>query len=555
MAINTKKYIEQHLYIRTKESNIKLFKLNKPQERLYKVLADQYSRGVPLRVIILKARQLGFSTCVGGISFKGTTTEFNVNTTIVAHREDATRNLFEMYKLFYERLDDDIKPAKRKSNAYELSFDNEEGTGLKSKIVCYTAGGQGIGRSTTINNLHLSEYAFWPGEKEKTLSGLLQAVPRSKESMVIIESTANGYEQFKDMWDAAVNGENDFYPLFVAWFELPEYSMDARGLQPTNEEKVMKELYHLTNRQLAWRRWCIANNCNGDINQFKQEYPSNPTEAFLASGEGVFEKEQIANQIERVRNIKPIKRGFFDYNKTADLYTSEITDIKWIEDSNGYIEIREEPVRETDPIRLKPYVLGGDTAGLGTDYFTAKVIDNITKKTVATLWKQKINEDLYADQVYCLGKYYNEALIGLEINFSTLPTRELERLQYPNMYMRERMDTLSNRMQKAFGFDTNMKTRPVMIGELVRLMREDSTLEEHIPTLKEMLTFIKNSRGKATAQEGYHDDLVIALAIAHFISTQQKSTWTVKVEDKPDFVTTHFNLKKKGKGNEDYQKW
>ena len=80
-----------------------------------------------------------------------------------------------MSKLMYNELPDEIKPEKKASNAKELVFDNKDGTGLKSKIKCMTAGGEGVGRSDTINNLHLSELAFWQGDKKTTLLGLLQA--------------------------------------------------------------------------------------------------------------------------------------------------------------------------------------------------------------------------------------------------------------------------------------------------------------------------------------------------------------------------------------------
>ena len=210
---------------------------------------------------------------------------------------------------FQDNLPDELKPQIKKSNAKELVFDNDNGTGLKGTIKCMTAGTSGVGRSDTFDNLHLSELAFWQGDVTATLTGLFQAVPNLPDTMIIIESTANGYEKFKELWDQAVNGDNDFIPLFVAWFELPEYSMPYSGFKLTKEEEELKELYNLTNDQLEWRRWCIRNNCQGDIDQFKQEYPSNPEEAFLSTGQCIFDKEAI---IERLRHVpKPIKQGYF----------------------------------------------------------------------------------------------------------------------------------------------------------------------------------------------------------------------------------------------------
>ena len=112
---------------------------------------------------------------------------------IVAHKEQSTTNLFEMSKRMLEYLPETIKPEQKKSNAKELVFNNQNGNGLDSKIKCMTAGGKGIGRSDTFTALHLSELAFWEGNKKEIMTGLLQAVPNTPESMIIIESTANRF--------------------------------------------------------------------------------------------------------------------------------------------------------------------------------------------------------------------------------------------------------------------------------------------------------------------------------------------------------------------------
>lgn len=215
MSINTKQYIEKYIKIRDKSGKIINLQFNEPQQRLYDIIKEQKLKNKPVRIVILKARQLGFSTIAESILFKETTTKFNVNTGIITHQDEATKNLFNMSKLMYECLPQEMKPAKKASNAQELIFDNDKGTGLKSKIRCMTAGSQGVGRSYTYDNLHVSELAFWPGNKKTTMTGLLQAVPNLPSTIIIIESTANGFEYFKEIWDGAVAGENDFIPLFV----------------------------------------------------------------------------------------------------------------------------------------------------------------------------------------------------------------------------------------------------------------------------------------------------------------------------------------------------
>lgn len=544
MIINTRKYIEEFLKIKTKDSEIIPFKLNKPQLKLYNLLKKQSEEGKPQRVIILKARQMGFSTLTEAILFKRTATRANVNSGIIAHKDDATTNLFNMSKLFLEELPEPLKPKTKASNAKEIIFDDRFGGGLRSKVKCMTAGGDGIGRSDTFQNLHLSEVSSWTHAKE-ILDGLLQAVPNKANTLIIIESTAKGYDYFKELWDKACDGENDFEPLFCAWWELDEYRLPYDNFELTEEEKQLKQRYNLDNDQLTWRRWCIRNNCGNDVNTFRQEYPSCPEEAFLASGECIFDKDIIVNQIEANRPlISSWRRGEFDYKKIIYPVRNEkgevvaiekrISDIKFIEKENGLITLHQEPsVRRNENneiIAKRRYTIGGDTAGLGLDYYTAKVVADDTQETVATLRIQRIDEDKYADQVYCLGKYYHDALIGLETNYSYAPTKELVELDYPNLYQRKRPESSTREIQKIYGFETNRLTKPIILQALVAKMREEPNVECDIATLKEMLTFIRKENGKQEAQEGYHDDLVMAKAIANYISIQEGEVNWIKVE-------------------------
>lgn len=508
MSINTKAYIENYIKIRDKRGRIISLILNKPQLKYYNVIKKLHEENKPIRIIILKSRQMGFSTETEAIITKNTTTHHNYRAGIIAHKETSTTNIFEMSKLMINYLPDAIRPAQRKSNAKELVFNNDEGTGLDSKIKCMTAGGKGIGRSDTFTALHLSELAFWEGDKKATMTGLLQAVPNTPESMIIIESTANGYEYFKEMWDSAVAGENDFYPLFVGWNELDEYSMPYTGFTLTQDEIDLKEKYHLTLEQLTWRRWCIKNNCSNDINQFKQEYPICPEEAFLSTGHCYFDKQNIINRINTAP--EPLVRGKF----TCYYDGIRIRNQKFLEQEEGEIKIYEYPENRV------PYVIGGDTAGDGSDFFTAHVINNITGKQVAVL-KQQYNEIEYVKQVYCLGMFYNCALIGLENNFSTYPTQKLMELNYPNQYVRKKEDQYNNKYEKSFGFKTTTITRPYILGQLQEIVLDSIDVIQDKETLREMLTFIVNEKGKAEAETGYHDDLTMGLAITYNIREQQ----------------------------------
>ncbi len=514
-----KRFIEDKLWIRTKDAQLKKLRLNRAQKRLYEALEAQRKAGKPQRVIILKARQLGFSTLAEALIFARTARRKNTNSLIVAHREDSTANLFKMSKLFYEQLPAEDRPLTKSSNARELVFENPErnaakkaeNPGLMSRIRCNTAGGDGVGRSDTLHNVHASEFAFWRGDKAATWVGIMQAVPATKDTMVIVESTANGFDEFHRMWEQAVKGQSDFEPLFFPWFESREYRMRVpKGTVWTAEEEKLAAEYGLEGPQLQWRRWCIQNNCAGDERIFRQEYPSCPDEAFLTSGQSVFDNEQVAAR--RAHAPEPLEQGAFQYERTED--PTKLRSIRWQESPEGIVKIYEKPRAG------RPYVIGGDTAGTGGDWFTAQVLDNTDGRQVAVL-RHKFDEDLYARQMYCLGRYYNDALIGIETNYSTFPVKMLEMMGYCRQYVRERVDNFSGELMSCYGFETTSRTRPEIIAGLVEAFREEPALVQDKDTLGEMLCFQYNVRRRPEAMAGEHDDLVMALAIAHGIRGQQ----------------------------------
>lgn len=560
MAVNTKKYIEQYLQIRTKNAEIVPLRLNAPQKKLYDALAAQAKAGKPLRAIVLKARQMGFSTLTEALIFKRTATRRAVRSGIVAHRDDSSNNLFNMSKRFYDNLPPALQPQCKASNARELVFDMPGrpgrtgraggtgqsgdpnrtgkagragepdrpgdagqtggagetgkanwigGAGLGSSIKVMTAGGPGIGRSETFQNLHLSEYAFWPGDKEATLAGLLNAVPDAPDTMVVIESTANGFDAFKRRWDDAVAGKSGFVPVFCAWWELEEYRRTPEpGFARTAAEEALAGLYGLDDAQLAWRRSCIQDVCGGDVELFHQEYPSCPEEAFLSTGTCIFDKTALTARL--AAPPAAVRRVRFAYTERGGVLT--LTGVE--DDPRGPVLVYRAP----EP--GKPYVIGGDTAGDGSDWFTGQVLDNTTGGQAAVL-RQRFDEDEYARQMMCLGYWYNTALLGIEVNFSTFPVKECTRLGYPRQYQREVQDSYTGRLQQRFGFRTDQKSRPAAIAQLVRYAREHPEGLCDAETLREMLVFVKNERGRPEAMRGEHDDLVMALAIAHACRGQQ----------------------------------
>ena len=271
---NPKEYCESLLVIRNKKQELVPLRFNEAQSNLYAVIRQQAALGKPIRIIILKGRQEGISTVTEALMFQDTVTRPNVKTLIVAHDSGATGNLFKMNKLFYDCLPRRMQPMRKNSNAKELVFENPtrepkekaKRPGLRSSIRCQTAGSGSVGRSDTLTNVHISEYAFWPKDKKDLLLGIMQTVPNDPSTMVVIESTANGYDHFKELWDGAENGTNEWIPVFLPWYLEKGYRMAVPpGTEWTEEERQLQRDFGLDEEQLQWRRWCIRANCGGSV--------------------------------------------------------------------------------------------------------------------------------------------------------------------------------------------------------------------------------------------------------------------------------------------------
>ena len=226
-------------------------------------------------------------------------------------------------------------------------------------------------------------------------------------------------------------------------------------------------------------------------------------------GKTVFDARAIQKRLENIP--KPIKTGYFKY----DYDGLRITNIQWVNDKSGYIKLYTLPNQLYDTA----FALGGDTAGEGSDFFVADVIDAKTGIQVAKL-RHQFDADQYTRQVYCLGRYYRDALIGIEANFDSYPIRELQRLGYPRQYTREAQDTYTGKTEKRFGFKTTSLTRPTIISKLIEIVREHCDTINDKDTLEELLTIVRNEKGRIEAPAGAHDDQMMSLAITHEIRDQ-----------------------------------
>ncbi|MCQ2087686.1 MAG: PBSX family phage terminase large subunit [Bacilli bacterium] len=226
-------------------------------------------------------------------------------------------------------------------------------------------------------------------------------------------------------------------------------------------------------------------------------------------GKTVFDARKINERLQHIP--EPMKIGYFSY----DYDGLRISNIVWHNDKNGYIRLYKLP---NTPVVTK-YCIGGDTAGEGSDYFTAHVLDAATGEQVAAL-KHQFDADQYAKQMYCLGKYYKDALIGIEANFDSYPIMELQRLGYYNQFVRTKVDEYTGKTEKRFGFRTTMLTRPTIISRLIEIVREECESINDKDTLLELLAIVRNEKGRIEAPEGAHDDNMMGLAIAHHIREQ-----------------------------------
>ena len=234
------------------------------------------------------------------------------------------------------------------------------------------------------------------------------------------------------------------------------------------------------------------------------------------TGKTVFDAMAISRRLEELRGPAAEGEFVFDYDGLR------ISNVRWAEGPGGPVKIYRWPEKG------RPYVVGGDTAGGADsvsdnkDWFVGQCIDNITGRQVAVYRASEVDEDLFARQMYCLGTFYNTALLAVEANFSTYPIKELQRLGYPRQFVREREDTFDGGVRHAFGFRTDGITRPLILSGLIAILRGRYDLLEDQDTLHEMLTFIREPKQRRMeAEPGAHDDCVMALAIAFYARGQQ----------------------------------
>lgn len=513
-----------YLKVRDKGSNLIKFVENSTQRKINDNIQSRRRRGLPACVIVLKARQLGVSTNTQAITFAFTTQRSFVTALDIADDVDGASYIFKMNELFYEQMKIDnphLTPAKQRGDEKRLEF---EKTG--SRIMIDTARNATAGRKFTCQIIHLSEAAFFPNFKE-TMAALVPSFSRTPDSIFIIETTANGVNDFSAFyWKMKAKYEADpenaeWIVMFCSWKEHKEYARefytdslrDKFITSLSTKEKKLQEEHALTFEQLHWRRQMIEDAFGDDDEKFEVEYPLTDKEAFKSTARQVFPARLTDPQKVNIAVAK--LRGEMELVERRPAF---------MPDSNGFLHIYQEAQPE------ERYVIGADTceSALTHDDACAQVVKRSTWTQVAHLHGHMNPED-FAERLVALGLYYNRALICPERNGPGLVTvTYLANRHYPNICKQKKSVVSDNgqwQEMEEYGFHTNVKTKPLIIDQLQTALRSLLLVLHDQKTIDELESYViknvnKEGHAEMGADEGKKDDCVMALGIAvHYCHT------------------------------------
>ncbi|MCH5214375.1 MAG: terminase [Muribaculaceae bacterium] len=509
------------------------FLLNRPQRRLVATLEKMRTAQRPIRLILLKARQWGGSTCIqlymAWLQIKHST---GLNSLIIAHQisgSEEIRDMFERMAANYEPEKLTLKRVGRSGATYRI-------VERDCKLTIGTAERPDSSRGGDYNLVHLSEVGLWKRTKGKSPEDIVRSATSGvllrPMTMIALESTANGAgTYFHREYLAAKEGESQFEALFIPWFEIEAYSLPLDDPE-TFAAELLEHRHDTTSgpRSVSgeylwslWRRGATLEAINwyrlerrkyADHGGMASEYPSDDIEAFVHSGERVFSPEAI----ERLRA---------GVRAPADVGDTD-ADGRFISDSCGELEVWKMPDRRKAAERYLAVVdVGGRSSK--ADWSVIAVFDRLGddgRPEIVAQWRGHIDHDLLARKAAEIGRMYCDALLVIESN--TLETHDRERsvdgLQapfllreleesYPNLYCR-----VTTGGAPRPGFHTNTATKPMVIGTLVKALREGLYIERDRKAIEELIQYERKPNGSYGAYTGCHDDILMTRAIGLHIS-------------------------------------
>ena len=530
------------------------FILNIPQRKLLRELEKMRLAGVPIRVILLKARQWGGSTLLRlYMSWIQLFLKTGWGAAIIASVESQAMHIRGMFDVVSMHHPAEIFKIKLKP--YRGSQKNREIEGRNCVI--------GIGsyeepdnlRSFTFQMIHLSEIAFWSKTMTKTPETIIQAlrstVPRLPYSLIALESTANGVGNFFHReWVKAKEG-GGYCPVFIPWFDNVEYSM------PIEERNYRSFIESMTSDD--WERWELGATLEGILwyrtfmseenytkEQMQAEFPSSAEEAFVTSGQRVFP----------AKYVRRIRKNCIDPEFVGELHGNTVTGrdslrgLEFHDNPKGNLWIWQKP-DISEPKITNRYVvfvdIGGRTAK--ADYSVIRVLDRYWmieggKPEFVATWKGHIDHDLLAWKAAQIALWYDNGFLAIEDNsldwsdddgsghFFTILNEIAE--HYDNMFARYDPDRIQEGIPIRYGFSTNRKTKPMIIDTLLAAARDDEYVERDVRACDEMDTFEQKPNKKLGAQEGCKDDMVISTAGDVWVATKYLDPPAyIKPEDKP----------------------
>lgn len=492
-------WIETFVNIVDKRGKVVPFKFN-PQQKYVMRNKEKFN-------IILKSRQLGITSVALAYSLYLAITKPNSVCMIMAYSLDSVNNIFEKLKQMYSDLPDCVRLETIANNRKELKFVNN------SRIIVCTCGSKDNARGATLSFVHLSEVAFMNEYLDKQLTAIEQAlVP---DGCMILESTANGLNRFSELWNKTVSGEKPLWkPFFFSWVqdkrmfadEYKEFSKRYKNIYGTylteedfDETEVALSQKGASLEQLMWRRLKISNSSEA---KFCQEFPSNPMEAFLNTGSNIFSTSVIQERLNGIYVAEA--KG----ELRLKLPVKAIDPI--IKKHNKYMNIYRLPVKN------KKYFIGVDTGeGLGADndYSVISIIDESGFQCLE--WRSnKVKPYEFAELTYKIACWYNKGLLIIEKASAghTVVDKIHHDFHYVNMFKYKTYDQKKGKSQRKVGWETNSKSKPIMISDMQEWFETGNCLVNSKQLLQEM-KFFELVDGSMKAVSG-HDDTVMAFAMA-----------------------------------------